>query len=377
MHKSHCNRAAEWVAFNGVSLKCKSSVETKNRKYKVALKFSKPHSRWTIPSALAATVQTILSNGHFPGRLCPESNVLSSGCNCGAGWIDADELLCKGSLYTPKGVKQCEVMARWCKARACRVHFDGSSCGIFNFSGKTLVSYDVLLDYAQCAMASGMTFAGFCAKKSREYSIVYGGADLFLTRVTFSKVYQAYAHLRDRSTLPPCSICGQFPLVLQADATDLAMPAKYLQPTYRPVLSRTAQQSPNEVVRFAHRVLVECRETRKLLTQFVTGEPQKMTTRDWNKMIKDLQLNNSSIVRLLEHLQSMQPCQHLTHYHFAGVWHDILKVLGSNNSITDLVRPGSHELVRRMVEELGYRLTPNELQLLELCAPLLKQSLSR
>jgi hypothetical protein len=261
---------------------------------------------------------------------------------------------------------------RWCNSKKCRAHFDGSEYGIFNYSSFTMVSYDVLEDYLHSALTSGMSFAGFCAKKTLDYS-TFGLSKQFLHRSSFTKVYMAYAQMRDTSNLPPCTICGQYPPVLQADATDLGMPLKYLLPTYRPILSPEAHRSENIVVNFAGRILIVSAKTRAKLLQFVTAEPSKMNRTAWQSLLEALKKQNASVAAVLEHLYNRQPNRTaLPHFHFAGEWSDILKVISLHNSITDLVRPGAYQIVHRLAYEDGCELTAAEVNLLGFRAPLIQ-----
>jgi hypothetical protein len=93
------------------------------------------------------------------------------------------------------------------------------------------------------------------------------------------------------------------------------------------------------VLPFRERVLIASPEARKLLTTFVTGEPTKLGRTQWNKLLQLLRPDNDPVANLLLHLLDLHPARDtLIHFHFAGVWTDILKVVGSHNSVTDLVR---------------------------------------
>jgi hypothetical protein len=340
VHQHHVNRVQHWITRFGISHR---QMTTKSQPmYRLySSSSSKPLSFKSIPWATAMAVKQHLHLQDFPDILSPTTTDILPQCKCGGIWESQDTVLHLGSLYTFSGIRRCTVMVRWCLTHKCRVDFDGSEWGIFNYSGKTLVGYDVLQEYLHCALASGMTFSSFCTKMTRGYRMTYGREYDFLGRSTFLKVYMAYAKLRTQPTdEPPCSICGRFPPVLQADATDLGMPLKFVLPTYRSVLpSAGALPCENRVLPFRERVLIASPEARRLLTTFVTGEPGKMVRTQWNKLLQLLHPANDSVADLLQHLLALHPGRDtLVHFHFAGVWTDILKVVGSHNSVTDLVR---------------------------------------
>lgn len=373
MHKNHCKRVADWLGACNISL----YWQDREKRVRKSAKFPKPHSTLPIPTVLTESVQSILLGGELPSECAPESSVLDGGCKCGAGWADENELLCTGNIFTSRCVVERKVYVRWCRKRVCRAHYDGSSAGIFNYSSKTMVTYDVLRDYANCALGSGMTFAGFTGKKTREYSSVYGGERAFLYRGSFTKLYISYVERKEKASKDPCDICKQYPPVLLADATDLGMPMKHLEATYREILPSTAARSENEPVPFKKRILIVAASLRQMLLHFVRGsDTGKMNRSKWKKMLKGLRKENSSVVAVLEHLYSIQPDkERLGHFHFAGEWSDILKVVGSFNSITDLIRPGAYEVVGKLATEEDVRLTPVEQAQLERFAPLISKLL--
>lgn len=317
-------RVEKWLGSFSSSLVWKPQKAKRYRYAAPKQKFPKPHSYWSISTEFSPSVQLSLRDDAFPTKCIPEASVLAHGCKCGAGWEEEDVLLCEGLLFTSRRIIKCQVFARWCLKRTCRAHFDGSSVGIFNYSSKRMVAYDVLRDYAHSALASGMTFAGFVAKKNRELSTVFGESGKFLSRGSLVKMFTSYTEKRQKSSLPPCDLCGQYPPVLIADATDLGMPLKFLEPTYREVLPDDAPPSNNVVVPFTGRILVVKAEVRAKLLQFVNGEP-KMARTVWVNMIKALRSTNKSIVAVLEHLYLIQlEKEDLEHFHFAGEWTEIL-----------------------------------------------------
>lgn len=161
MHKSHVKRVETWMK----DKPDEQILEHSQQKPKDSQsKFPKPQSTSKIPFSLPTEVRKVLLNGEFPEICTP--TILSSNCYCGSTWKDADEYFCNGLLYTASKVLELKVRVRWCNKSKCRAYFDGAAYGIFNYSGLTMVTYDVLEDYITCALTSGMTLAAFCLKKS-------------------------------------------------------------------------------------------------------------------------------------------------------------------------------------------------------------------
>lgn len=364
----------QWLGASNTSL-CWKSEGKQNHRYKRLVKISKPHSFWPVPAKFSDQVQQCLRDGALPEMCRPEATILARSCECSAGWEEEDEPFGTALIYTARGVVQRKVFVRWCKKRVCRAHFDGSASGIFNYSSKTMATYDVLRDYAHCALSSGMTFSGFCAKKTREYQTVYGVGEAFLGRKVFTKMFTAYAERKERSSLPPCDICQQYPPVLLADATDLGMPLKHLEATYREILPENAEPNENVVVPFVKRILITSPKTREKLLCFVEGS-DPLDRQNWNRLLADLRRHHPSLASVLEHLYMKQPNRdQLSQFHFAGEWTNVLKVLGSFNSITDLVRPSAYDIVHRLAEEDEYFPSPEDREMLQQFAPLILEVL--
>ena len=195
MHQGHAKRVKAWVVDRPDKLVWKEEVQARKNP-QIVQRFPTPHTATKIPLETTETVKKALQNGILPD-ICSPLISTSSNCSCGAGWETSDTDFCMGRIFTASRVVECKVTIRFCVAKACWKLFDDGEHGIFNFSGHTMLTYDVMDDYANCALTSGMTFAAFCVKKSREYRSTYGGKDKFLNRGTFTKAYMAYAMMRE------------------------------------------------------------------------------------------------------------------------------------------------------------------------------------
>ena len=151
-------------------------------------------------------------------------------------------------------------MVRFCASnqKCCIKHYDGLQDGLFNYSGKILVTLDLMRDFSATCKLSGITFTLYCQQKSELFNKSYKGHQ-FLNSTTFSKIYFAYCGLLqfDTALEPPCRACGRYPSILLADATDLGMPNKFLSLNYKEVLSPNFPPSNNIVVPFPQRVLLK------------------------------------------------------------------------------------------------------------------------
>jgi hypothetical protein len=250
----------------------------------------KPHSSLHISDPLPLHTQAILRQQQFPSICVP---ALPSTCACGLTW--GPPISKYGTLFTLIGCRTIKVVFFKCQASTCSCLYDGGEHGIFNYSSTVLITYDVLLSYRSYVGLSGMTFAAFCASKSQEYIEIYGGQVGFMDRATFTKAFLAFYELLGKDSSSPCSLCGQYPAILLADATDIGCPMRLTTSSLHPVLSNTADCSLNATVPFKQRVFLQQKKTRDLLAKFLTGVPSNMNKTEWNKLLKYLKAEAPSL----------------------------------------------------------------------------------
>lgn len=163
----------------------------------------------------------------------PENSLLPEICSCGAGWLSKDSFYCQGVLYTLGNRKLINVWCRKCKNNTCVHHYDGQQDCIFNYSGQSLISYDILIDYHSSLLTSQTSFTGYVKKINFMYKKIHSNLEdnlKFLSIATFEKVshttitklltvllqiYCAFASLlRSEELVFVCPICGPYPKVL-------------------------------------------------------------------------------------------------------------------------------------------------------------------
>lgn len=123
-------------------------------------KIPTPHSIRPISDPLLAETKAILSAQQFPAICVP---ALPSTCSCNSSW--GPPIIKSGTLFAMTGCRSIKVVRFTCQAGTCNCLYDGGEHGIFNYSSKILITYDVLLSYRSSIGLSGTTFAAFCANK--------------------------------------------------------------------------------------------------------------------------------------------------------------------------------------------------------------------
>ena len=144
------------------------------------------------------------------------------------------------------------------------------------------------MHYKSSVGLSGTTFAAFCATKSQEYMETFGSSSGFMDRSTFTKVFLAFYKMLEHSNNAPCSLCGQYPAILLADATDVGFPMRFTTSSLHLILSNTADPNTNTVVPFNKRIFLNQKKTRDLLTKFIFGLPTNLNKLEWTKLLKYL-----------------------------------------------------------------------------------------
>lgn len=110
----------------------------------------------------------------LPKVFIPDTSTAPSHCSCGLEW-GPEEKFCDGYLYYSRGRILGKVFYRRCVNFKCELHYDGAQDGIFNYSGQTLVSYTLLLDYFAGLKTGKMTWSAFVAQKNYLYNNAYCG----------------------------------------------------------------------------------------------------------------------------------------------------------------------------------------------------------
>lgn len=108
----------------------------------------------------------------LPKIFRPELNRVQTLCKCGMKW-GAETKYCDGFLYYSRGRILGKVFYRKCSNFKCELHYDGAQDGIFNYSGQTLVSYTLLLEYFAAIKTGKMTWTAFAAQKDFLYNNAY------------------------------------------------------------------------------------------------------------------------------------------------------------------------------------------------------------
>lgn len=151
------------------------------------------------------------------------------------------------------------------------------------------------------------------------------------------------------------------------------MDANQLLNTCHSVLPENAPLKNVNVLHFRDRVLVSKPEARKLLRHFVTAKTT-LTKVKWTRLLNMLDAAPRS-VPLANMLRAMLEDQTnagtLVQFHFAGIWTNLLKVLGSHTSIVDLIRRDGWHIAELLSTQPGYVLTPEQCHTLLRAAPLI------
>lgn len=135
-----------------------------------------PLSHKPIPLVLPNNIRVNLQVEKFdtsPLKYVPEPELIPPVCKCGDKWKSYDEEFKVGRYYTLCFVKNVLVYCRKCVNNKCIWHFDGQSCGVFNYSGETLLSYTLLQESFNCCVRNGMSWAGFLDKTNHMYGDVF------------------------------------------------------------------------------------------------------------------------------------------------------------------------------------------------------------
>jgi len=130
-----------------------------------------------------------------PKALHPEPFLLPEKCTCGSVWKHEDQLFRDGFLFTTRFKSAVKVYYRKCVKDQCEWHYDGQSDGIFNYSGETLVSYELMWDYIANCTFGHMPCNTYVTTLDHKYNKVYHAAGQrmdFVQTGTFSKVTENF-----------------------------------------------------------------------------------------------------------------------------------------------------------------------------------------
>ena len=83
--------------------------------------------------------------------------------------------------------------------------------------------------------------------------------------------------------------------MILADATDLGYPTRFTLPSLQPVLCNTATPCTNTISPYSHRLFLPKKETRELLHKFLSGQPTKMNTTEWHRLLKHVKKQQLSL----------------------------------------------------------------------------------
>lgn len=177
VHRCHANAVAVWADKN-MSGQWKPEHSHTSRGAEIESRFPLSHKAipLVVPNKIRANLQTEKPETS-PIQYFPEPELLPSNCQCDAKWKNYDEEYKVGRYYTVNFVKNVQVYCRKCVNNKCTWHFDGQSCGIFNYSGETLISYSLLHEFFNCCVRNGMSWSGFLDKTNHMYGDIFSMDD--------------------------------------------------------------------------------------------------------------------------------------------------------------------------------------------------------
>lgn len=116
-----------------------------------------------------------------------------------------------------------------CRNAQCRVHYDGTSDGLFLLSNQSAVSLKLLYDSVAAFKGSGLSPHAFCIITAEEYDGAYRASDSpqpFMAENTWRRAFYLFlASIHTNNAMFKCPCCEDNPKILIADGIRLLINA--------------------------------------------------------------------------------------------------------------------------------------------------------